>query len=303
MTVNRETFANDAESTLNGAIDSNQTAILVDDGSVFPSTGNFRVLCGTEIMHCTARSGNTLTVNRAIEGTTGVAHSSGATIIQSLTVDALLRAGQDNVPLYGCTSRPPFGLYDASGGIINSSHFTVVNQNATVITDLFGTMGIVKPAYSGASQNCTFLVESVVAPFTRILAFQFRGGRSQTLEHLEVGLVIRESATGKAILFNKDYNQGTKLGAYRFTDAITHSGANSIAAANFDFSEVVWLKIEVSTSTVKYHYSADGIEWMQMASELDTAFITGDIDQVGIGLNCLQTNFPLHARVLHYSAE
>jgi hypothetical protein len=56
---------------------------------------------------------------------------------------------------------------------------------------------------------------------TRIMGFQFRGGRTQTIEHIVAGLCIRESSTGKAIVWGKDYNQGTKLAAYRYTNATT----------------------------------------------------------------------------------
>jgi hypothetical protein len=138
-------------------------------------------------------------------------------------------------------------------------------------------------------------------PFTRILGFQFRGGRTQTIEELLVGLVIRESATGKAITYSKVYNNGAKLAAYRFTNATTYSGAASIAARTINFPEIVWLKIEVTASAVNYYLSTDGIEWLLETTESDTAFIAGTIDQVGIALNCRQTVDPVICRIHHYS--
>jgi hypothetical protein len=121
MTANREVFQNGpADTTLNGSINSAVTSLVVNDGSVFPSTGNFRVLVDDEIMHCTARSGTTLTVNRGVEGTTAASHTSGATITHLTTADAVLRMGQDNAALWGCSSRPTFGIYDPSGNIIDA---------------------------------------------------------------------------------------------------------------------------------------------------------------------------------------
>lgn len=69
-----EQFANNAASTLNGAIDNVTTTIVVTDGSSFPSTGNFRLIIGSnpataEIVIATARSSNTITVIRGQEGT------------------------------------------------------------------------------------------------------------------------------------------------------------------------------------------------------------------------------------------
>lgn len=60
----------------------------VDDADIHKTaavTGQFRVTCEDEIMLCTARSGNTLTVTRGQESTTPVSHSSGATIAHTLT--------------------------------------------------------------------------------------------------------------------------------------------------------------------------------------------------------------------------
>jgi hypothetical protein len=305
----KQILKNNAVSPLANAVLIADTTIEVVDGSRFPATGNFTVIIGddsgnAELMLCTARTGNVLTVTRGVEDRDPASnHIAGRDVAAVLTVGTQEAWSRQNAPLWE-SDRPPFGLYDASGNIVDSSYFTIINQNSSVITDHAGTLGIVKPVNAGNSQNCTWLLEPAVSPpFTRVLAFQFCGGRTQTIEHSEFGLVIQESATGKAILFNKDYNAGTKLGAYRFTDAVTHSGANSIAAANFDFPEIVWLKIEVTTTNVIYYYSSDGITWMLVASELDTAFMAGTIDRVGIGFNCLQTNFPLHARVFHYGAE
>ena len=69
MTQRREEFVNNAQTTLNGAISDSDTSIVVTDGSVFPTHGDFRLLIESELVLCTARSTNTLTVVRAQEGT------------------------------------------------------------------------------------------------------------------------------------------------------------------------------------------------------------------------------------------
>jgi hypothetical protein len=138
---NREVFKNNASTTLNGAINNSVTSVTVTDGSVFPSTGNFRVLVDTEIMHVTARSTNTLTVNRGVESTTAASHSNLAVITHIVTEDGLKRLGQDGVPLWATTTKPALNkIVNSSGTIIDSTAFTIINQNSSTITDLDGRL-------------------------------------------------------------------------------------------------------------------------------------------------------------------
>lgn len=305
----REVFANNATTTLNGTINDLVTSLTVTDGSAFPSMGNFRIRIDSEIMHCTGRSGNTLTVNRAIESTTAASHLNGATVSHILTSESLLRNGQDNDALWGCTSRPAFGIYDASGNIINSSDFTVVNQNSTTITDLFGTISLNKPNNTLSNQNCTLLVRSATVPFTQIMCMKFSSCVGNIADNIFAGICIRDSSTGKFIAWCIDdiYNSSRlrrRVAAWRFTDATTYSGAASLDALEYTVPDPIWLKVEVSTTTVTYSISTDGIDWQSVKNEVDNAFISdGAIDQVGIVVNSINTNFRTLARVLHWSAE
>jgi hypothetical protein len=78
-------FTNNAATTLDGAIDDTTTTIVVTDGTVFPTpTGGdyFHITIvavgGTgketawEIVKCTGRAGNSLTVERGREGTANI---------------------------------------------------------------------------------------------------------------------------------------------------------------------------------------------------------------------------------------
>src|SRR5262245_12103934 len=99
-----EQLANNAASTLTAAIpDAVATSLTVANGTVFPASGNFRIIVDNELMIVGARSGNTLSsLTRGAEGTTAVAHTNGAAVTHVLTkgaIDAYLR------PIYGTT--PP----------------------------------------------------------------------------------------------------------------------------------------------------------------------------------------------------
>ncbi|MEQ1494503.1 MAG: hypothetical protein ABL912_01915 [Novosphingobium sp.] len=80
-------YANNASTTLSGAILSTDTTVSVIDGSVFPSPTGTRFFWVTfadgatiEIAKCTSRSGNTLTVSRGEQGTTASGFASGASV-------------------------------------------------------------------------------------------------------------------------------------------------------------------------------------------------------------------------------
>jgi len=91
-----EQFANNAASTLNGAINNSTTTIVVatGEGSRFPSVGNFRLLIGldpftAEIVLATARSSDTITVVRGQEGSTAQSWGNGTSVTHIMTKGAI----------------------------------------------------------------------------------------------------------------------------------------------------------------------------------------------------------------------
>ncbi|NMF98382.1 hypothetical protein GPA27_13405 [Aromatoleum toluolicum] len=90
-------FTNNARSTLASGISDVATTLSVatGEGALFasPSGGDWQDITlddgvNIEIVHLTARSGDTLTVTRAQEGTTGVAFSTGAKVEARFTAGA-----------------------------------------------------------------------------------------------------------------------------------------------------------------------------------------------------------------------
>lgn len=88
-----EQFANNASSTLNGAINSSVTSLVVTSATKFSSAPQFRILIDSEYMLVTAVAGTTFTITRGIEGSTAASHSNGATVSQILTAGSLPLAG------------------------------------------------------------------------------------------------------------------------------------------------------------------------------------------------------------------
>jgi hypothetical protein len=85
-----EQLANFGETTVNEALDDSETTVTVADGSVFPSSGNFRVVVDDELMLVTARSSNDLTVTRGAESTSAAAHDDGSDITMVATAASML---------------------------------------------------------------------------------------------------------------------------------------------------------------------------------------------------------------------
>lgn len=78
---------NRAVSTLASGITNVATSLTVasGEGALFPSTFPFHITIENEILECTARSTDTLTVTRAAEGTSAAAHNAGVAVELRIT--------------------------------------------------------------------------------------------------------------------------------------------------------------------------------------------------------------------------
>src|SRR5688572_6356602 len=90
-----EQYKNFGRTTLSTAIDADDTTLTVADGSVFPSSGDFRIRIDNELMLCTSRTSNQLVVQRAVEQTTATNHTSASAVTGPLTAAALTAIIQD----------------------------------------------------------------------------------------------------------------------------------------------------------------------------------------------------------------
>jgi len=101
--ADKQLFSNYAVTQLQVGIDTDDTSLTVLDGSVFttPGTNEYELLTlanatDREIVKLTARSGNTLTVVRAQEGSTALDWASGSTISGRITKGSLDRFVQND---------------------------------------------------------------------------------------------------------------------------------------------------------------------------------------------------------------
>lgn len=133
-------LTNNAEDSLTAAITSGATTLTVNDGSKFPSTGDFPVVLSSdsayEVVLCTSRSTDTLTIVRGQEGTTAVAHSPGTRVVLTLTGETLRRMVADEVEMvHNNIALCNYGIRDTNGKVLTSADFTWNNQGTATLED------------------------------------------------------------------------------------------------------------------------------------------------------------------------
>ena len=78
------TVSGEAQTSLNGGINSSTTTIVLTDASLFPTSGTSFIQIGNEEISYTGLSGNTLTgVTRGVRNTTAASHSNADTVTNS----------------------------------------------------------------------------------------------------------------------------------------------------------------------------------------------------------------------------
>lgn len=273
----REQFANNATTTLDSAIDGSQTTIDVVDGSVFPSTGNFRLIVDSEYMLCTARNTNTLTVVRGIEGSTPVAHLAGATISQILTVGSIQALVRDVVPHPNAT---PFRMVAADGTPLTLADFTKTDgNNATAPSEVNGIFSIEKTS-TAASPDITTLGRSLLAPpYTLTAAVRTFGVATGSGSLLGAGIGIIDSGTGRlvALAVNACNDDRHALHVTKYS-SLTNQNAQYIGSSTspgfFTPCDWTWLRIEDDSINFKFHISPDGYHWTQVFQVSRTDYLT-----------------------------
>ena len=300
----REKFANQAETTLNGAINSSVTSIVVANGAVFPSTGNFRIFIDTELMICTARSGNTLTVIRGAETSTMSSHANGANVSLQVSTGALETWLKDSVPL-GNYKKPLAKIVADDGStVLTASSFTWVNQGGAAVTDQSGTILMRVPSTANGTD---FRIQERTTPGTPWIydaAFHFCGprGGSDDFPHLLFG--VRENSTGKLsfIQYGTSSDESARCSVSHYTNLTTFSSnVRTLRPVGLIGSEL-WLRLEDDATNVKVHIGHDGINWSQLATFGRTSFMSGGPDRIFWGgYNGNNTVNDALVRLLHWS--
>lgn len=264
--VRRQRSVNDYSSTLSSGITDSATSMSVASATGLPTEGDFFLNVGAEIVLATHISGTTLTIIRAQEGTSAVAHSGGAAVTDVITAGEFEnrcneRMGIKALPYGRCTS------WDGSAlTTITASDFTIINSStgAAVFDGNDGVIGFSTRVHSG--NDATGVIRNFgSANDWRIIA--------------HIGAVGFNENGNDALHFNT--RQGTG-GAMFGLEMIPKNGiwyttrttylANPVYVLEDECGGLhdYWAKLEIewdtsgSTDTFRFAYSKDGVNWWDL---------------------------------------
>lgn len=301
----KERLVNNGRSNLNGAITNSATIINVNDGSVFPPVGDFRVIVDQEIMLVTAVTVNALTVVRAQENTLAVAHNDGVVIAQILTKGALQRYLRDSVPMFDTPSETSNRLNifeNLAGTSLTVASFAWLNQGGATASD-YESGGVYMFAPQNTGDSLRILTKSAPGtPYTLTAAIRFGLSADSATSVLSgdlCGIAFRENATSKISLIGVGGN--ATLTQQEYTDATTFSFTNAVQSWRFDGP--IWLQLENDGTNLNFAYSIDGINWIQLYTELVADFFTTAPDELCMFINNSKNQADSQMSVLSWLEE
>ncbi len=304
-----EQYSNDAVSTLTAAITSGATSLTVSTGTDFPSVGNFRLRIESEIVIATARTDDTITIVRAQEGTTAAPHQNGVQVAVVLTKDSFRKLFSEHVPMFGAGIQPgPLNsLTDDAGVALTESDFSWINQSTTTATDLTGDVGISLVPPTGTGQSLRIKERTAVStPYTIYAAFNLGLHMSSGVSH--AGLCFREVSSGKVrICALACEDNGGELQPYGIYVG-NYASPTSFFAWNFNVDwgydpKMVWLAMEDDGTDLKFHWSPDGVEFMEISSAARGGYFTTGPDRCGFYINATEATIVQHVILNHWSEQ
>lgn len=293
----RERIANDATSTLSGAIDNSTTSVVVSDASTFPSEGDFRILIDSEIMLVTAVSGSTFTVVRNQEGTLAASHDAGQAVIHLATRDGMDNyARQNGLPMFNATGRPPVVCRNQAGTDLLISNFTTYNIGSATGVDIAGSCGFSLYMPPQAANNLR--VWAIAAPTPPWTLSVWAGGLA---DPQGTQFMIGAKETGAGGKLSSVFNRFNAVGTHHWTDPTTFgASANVTACSGMPFG--FWLRVEDDNTNLDFSVSQDGVTWLQIGTELRTSYLSS-VDQLFFGLNDNNNTFGILATVYAWVEE
>ena len=131
-----EQFSNFVNITLANPCGPGDATIVVNNGSRLPATGTFSALLENEIVTVTNRSGNTLSILRGQEGTTGASHSINTPVLNCVTARSINQLRADILGLVSAT--PPL-LFSVALATVSSVDQIPANATITRVCVLVTT--------------------------------------------------------------------------------------------------------------------------------------------------------------------
>ena len=324
-----EGYVNDPGTTLTANINNSTTSIPVATGAGYPTTKNFRVLIGTELLLVTANSGatpDTWTATRGIEGTTAASHLSGVQVnmvvtkgmIDQIRADLIKSGTFANLPAAGNAgdlyvfedSHYEFArdngsgqdLYLAGSKLVAPTGFAWQNQSTASLITTFGGESILSAVGGGGNNVNGRYVAYPSAPFTRDFCLriwpQFINGGASPFNGTG-GIYVSD---GTKIEYFAIY--GLSQMAVQYGPSLTTITTNVVAPVYTGLlSDRLWIRFDdgVNSSGKRtYSYSVDdGKNWAQFYQSTNTANLTPT--SLGFFAQAYEINTKVLTTCLHYA--
>jgi len=281
MTRYERIVNNGTGGTLNGSLTNVTTSVVVNDSSIYPSKGDFRVQVDSEAMQVTSISGNTLTVVRGVDGSAAVSHTDG-TAIQTILTQSGLKAVFDDATAGG-SYRNPSRLQDSTGATLTSSDFTGENAGSNTVTD-DADGGITLKVVDTGSSTWTHLYRTPPADPWIVTACLAINGMDWTAATFSYGgLMARRAATQVWVGIRHACGADLKVGRYSsVTDTTATVKSNTTLYCP---QPVFWHQIEDNSTNLIYRVSLDGVVFHDVYSVGRTVDHSAAVDGVGFTWN------------------
>lgn len=307
-----EQFANGGISSLAAGIGDSDLSLTVKSAVGFPLAGNFRIICGTEIMLVTAVVGKTFTVTRGQEGTSAANHDADAAVFHVLTAGALAQrdieqfatgpiANRDAAGQTGRLYLPTEGLVSQDNGSLwdmmplsrmtppSSADFTWVNQGSATVADAKGMMVLTPPTLaSGESLRCLVRAAPATPYEITVAMLALSPPPTSTTAMAQYGICWRDSASGKLLTYGWGMSSYPVSFCYtQWTNPTTIS--LNVLQATAPPMGPTWIRFADDGTNRTVKVSTDGFNFAPVAaSQGRTVFLTAD--QVGVFANSWKTS-------------
>lgn len=268
-----ENFANEYQTTLNGAIDSSQTSIVVTSDTGSPAAP-FRMRVDSEYLLITGKSGTTFTVTRGVEGSTAASHSDGATITHILTAIGLT-AG-----LWGMEP----GLKPPSSPHTDNDEFDYPNgtdpttvgwswANQTSVTAQIAHGRLYFNGSASSSRGGHGLFKAFPASGSVDVVIRCGGNMRTNYHGIEIGFVYGTLGTNtdyEMIGYRVDASVERMVQQARYTGGVSHGGSGTNRGTNVKIPQnIVYLRLTYDGANVIGRWTdspIDDTSWYQIAS-------------------------------------
>ncbi len=153
---------------------------------------------------------------------------------------------------------------------------TWVNQGTATASNTGGAILMSTPANAGSANVRALVTTAPGGSYTFVIycVADFIGAN-----FCNAGIAIRDSGTGKLVLYGHGWSTSEVLRVDHYTNPTT--GTANVASQAFAHPVPIWLKIADDTTNIIFSFSAGGNQFIQLYSEGRTAFLANP-NQIGI---------------------